>query len=131
MNETGKLLTPTQDVDTSRHVDMNSAIKAFGALSQETRLEAFRLLVQSGSEGMAAGNIARALDIPHNTMSSHLAILVNAGLVTSQREGRSIIYSIDLEGTRTLLSFLMEDCCQGRPEICAPVLDSVLPGCCT
>jgi len=131
MNETGKQLTPALYVDISRHMDMNLAIKAFGALSQKTRLEAFRLLVQSGSEGMAAGNIARALDIPHNTMSSHLAILVNAGLVTSQREGRSIIYSIDLEGTRTLLSFLMEDCCQGRPEICAPVLDSVLPGCCT
>jgi len=112
-------------------MDTNSAIKAFGALSQETRLETFRLLVQSGSEGMAAGDIARALDTPHNTMSSHLAILVNAGLVTSQREGRSIIYSIDLGGTREVLSFLMEDCCQGRPEICAPVLDTVLPGCCT
>lgn len=111
-------------------MDINSAIKAFGALSQETRLAAFRLLVRSGSDGMAAGDIARALDIPHNTMSSHLATLVNAGLVTSQREGRSIIYSIEFGGTRALLAFLMEDCCQGRPEVCAPVLDSVLPGCC-
>lgn len=112
-------------------MDTYLAIKAFGALSQETRLEAFRLLVRSGSEGMAAGNIARALDIPHNTMSSHLAILVNAGLVASHRDGRSIIYSIDLEGTRAVLSFLMEDCCQGRPEICAPILDTALPGCST
>ncbi|RME98768.1 MAG: transcriptional regulator [Alphaproteobacteria bacterium] len=111
-------------------MDTNAATKAFGALSQETRLEAFRLLVQSGSEGMAAGEVARALDTPHNTMSSHLAILVNAGLVTSRREGRSIIYSIDFDGTRNVLSFLMEDCCQGRPDICAPILDTVLPRCC-
>ena len=111
-------------------MDKSDAIKAFGALSQETRLEAFRLLVRCGAEGLAAGAIARALDIPHNTMSSHLAILANAGLVASRREGRSIVYRIDFEGTRVLLSFLMEDCCKGRPEVCAPLLDSVLPGCC-
>jgi len=111
-------------------MEMNNAIKAFGALAQETRLEAFRLLVQCGQEGMAAGDIARRLDIPHNTLSSHLAILVNAGLVASEREGRSIIYRIDFAGTRLLLAFLMEDCCKGRPELCAPLLDSLLPGCC-
>ena len=111
-------------------MDISTAVKALGALSQESRLEAFRLLVRSGSEGMAAGEIARRLRIPHNTMSSHLSILANAGLIGSRREGRSIIYSIDFTGTRELLSFLMEDCCQGRPELCAPVLDSLLPGCC-
>lgn len=111
-------------------MDRQWAIAAFGALSQETRLEAFRLLILSASRGMAAGAIARALDIPHNTMSSHLATLVHAGLVTSRREGRSIIYSINADGTRALLSFLMEDCCRGRPEACAPALDTVLPGCC-
>jgi DNA-binding transcriptional ArsR family regulator len=79
---------------------------------------------------MAAGEIARALDIPHNTMSSHLSILANAGLIDSRRDGRSIIYSVNFDGTRDLLSFLVEDCCQGRPEVCAPLLDSVLPGCC-
>ncbi len=79
---------------------------------------------------MAAGEIARALEVPHNTMSSHLSILFNAGLIGSHRESRSIIYSIDFDGTRKLLAFLMEDCCQGRPELCAPVLDSVLSGCC-
>ena len=79
---------------------------------------------------MAAGKIAGELEIPHNTLSSHLAILLNAGLVNSRREGRSIIYSINFDGTRELLSFLMEDCCQGHPELCAPVLDSVLSGCC-
>ena len=111
-------------------MDVSTTVKALGALSQASRLEAFRLLVRSGSEGMAAGEIARALRIPHNTMSSHLSILANAGLIGSRRESRSIIYSIDFTGTRELLSFLMEDCCQGRPELCAPVLDSLLPGCC-
>jgi DNA-binding transcriptional ArsR family regulator len=117
-------------VDYRRHMDASSTVKALGALSQISRLEAFRLLVRSGSTGMAAGEIARALEVPHNTMSSHLSVLVNAGLIGSRRESRSIIYSIDFAGTRDLLSFLMEDCCRGRPELCAPVLDSVLSGCC-
>jgi len=111
-------------------MDTIRATKALGALSQETRLETFRLLVRYGSAGMAAGDIARKLQVPHNTMSSHLSILVNAGLVGSRRDGRSIIYSVNFDGTRDLLSFLVEDCCRGQPEICAPVLDSVLPGCC-
>ena len=110
-------------------MDIQSTVKALGALAQESRLNAFRLLVQSGPEGLAAGEIARQLEIPHNTLSSHLAILSNAGLLSSHRESRSIIYRIDFDGTRDLLSFLMEDCCQGRPELCAPVLDSVLSGC--
>ena len=106
------------------------AIKAFGALSQESRLDAFRLLVRSGTVGIAAGNIARELGIPHNTMSSHLSILVAAGLVAARRDGRSIIYSTDFDGTRALLSFLLEDCCQGQPEVCSAALDSVLAQCC-
>ena len=111
-------------------MDISSALSAFGALSQESRLNAFRLLIRSGEDGMAAGDIARALEIPHNTLSTHLSILVKAGLVASRRESRSIIYSVDFDGTRALLSFLMEDCCQGNRELCAPVLDSLLPGCC-
>lgn len=111
-------------------MDTLLATKAFGALSQETRLQAFRLLVRSGTVGIAAGNIARELGIPHNTMSSHLAILVNASLVGARREGRSIIYHIDFAGTRALLSFLMEDCCEAQPEVCRPLLDSILAGCC-
>lgn len=112
-------------------MDALEATRALGALSQETRLAAFRLLVRSGIGGMAAGEIARTLDIPHNTLSSHLSILAHAGLVNSRREGRSIIYSINFDGTRKLLSFLMEDCCQGRPEVCSPALETVLSGCCT
>lgn len=118
-------------VDYSRHMDITQATRALSALAQETRLEAFRLLVRNGIGGMAAGDIARSLGIPHNTMSSHLSILANAGLVNSRREGRSIIYGIDFDGTRNLLSFLMEDCCQGRPEVCAPALETVLSGCCS
>jgi ArsR family transcriptional regulator, arsenate/arsenite/antimonite-responsive transcriptional repressor len=111
-------------------MDANTATRAFGALAQDSRLEAFRLLVRAGEEGLPAGEIARALSIPHNTLSSHLSILANAGLVTSRRDGRSIIYRIDFDGTRALLAFLMEDCCQGRPDICAPLLACVLPeGC--
>ena len=111
-------------------MELKAAVQSLSALSQESRLKTFRLLVRSGSGGMAAGNIARELDIPHNTLSSHLAILVNAGLVRSRRESRSIIYSVDFDGTRALLSFLMEECCQGNPDVCMPVLDSLLPGCC-
>lgn len=110
-------------------MDINTATTGLGALSQATRLETFRLLVKAGDEGMAAGDIARALDIPHNTLSSHLSILANAGLVNAERDGRSVIYSVNFDGTRELLSFLVEDCCQGRPELCAPGLDSVLPRC--
>ena len=111
-------------------MDIPKATRALGALSQESRLRAFRMLVRSGSDGIAAGKIADALGVPHNTMSTHLATLVNAGLVESRRESRSIIYSIDFDGTRELLSFLMEECCQGSPEVCMPVLEAVLPQCC-
>ncbi len=111
-------------------MDTIATVKSLAALAQESRLNAFRLLVQSGPDGLAAGEIARQLEVPHNTLSSHLSILVNAGLVESRRDGRSIFYSIDFNGTRELLSFLMEDCCQGQPELCEPVLDSLLPVCC-
>lgn len=107
-----------------------TATRALGALAQETRLETFRLLVRAGPDGMAAGSIAGALETPHNTLSSHLSILVNAGLVRSRRDGRSVIYRVDFDGTRSLLAFLVEDCCQGRPEVCAPMLDKVLENCC-
>ena len=112
-------------------MDESSAIKALAALAQGSRLQAFRALVKAGPGGMAAGDIARALGVPHNTLSAHLAILANAGLVASRREGRSVIYGVDYAGTRDLLAFLMEDCCQGEPAVCAPALDCVLPDCCT
>ena len=102
------------------------AVEAFGALAQETRLAVFRLLVEAGAEGMPAGDIARHLGTPHNTMSSHLAVLARAGLVASRRESRSIIYAADYGGIRALIAFMVQDCCKGRPEACAPLIDAAL-----
>ncbi|MEM7705425.1 MAG: helix-turn-helix transcriptional regulator [Pseudomonadota bacterium] len=111
-------------------MDLLNAINALGALAQESRLATFRLLVRAGETGMAAGDIARELGVPHNTLSSHLACLARSGLVTSRRQSRSIIYRVDFAGTRELLAFLLEDCCQGQPEVCSPAIDSVLTACC-
>lgn len=111
-------------------MDTNSATRSLSALAQESRLETFRLLVRAGAEGLPAGAIARSLGIPHNTLSTHLGTLANAGLVRSRRVGRSIVYSVDFDGTRALLGFLLEDCCRGAPELCSPVLDRVLAECC-
>jgi ArsR family transcriptional regulator, arsenate/arsenite/antimonite-responsive transcriptional repressor len=111
-------------------MDVSYAVGTLGALAQESRLKVFRLLVRAGTGGMAAGDIARRLAVPHNTMSSHLAILSRARLVTARKEGRSVIYALDLEGTRELLSFLVEDCCQGEPGACAQVIESALAACC-
>ena len=107
-----------------------TATRALGALAQESRLAAFRLLVRHGTDGLPAGDIARTLDVPHNTLSTHLATLVNAGLVDSHREGRRVIYRADFTGTRDLLAFLLQDCCQGQPEACSAALDSVTAACC-
>jgi ArsR family transcriptional regulator, arsenate/arsenite/antimonite-responsive transcriptional repressor len=107
-------------------MDSKLATNAFGALAQETRLAVFRLLIEAGAEGMPAGEIARHLGTPHNTMSTHLAILARAGLVTSRRESRSVIYAADYAGVRGLIEFLLHDCCKGRPETCAPLLDAAL-----
>lgn len=110
---------------------MNKAqsLEALAALSQETRLDVFRLLVQQGPEGMAAGAIAGHLGVRQNTMSANLSVLAHAGLIRSQREGRSIRYFADMEGLKGLLGFLMEDCCGGAPELCEPVIAKLACGC--
>jgi ArsR family transcriptional regulator len=100
-----------------------SAVAALSALAHEGRLEVFRLLVRAGAEGMAAGDIARTLEVLPNTLSSNLNILSAAGLVTSHRQGRSIIYAASYERMRELIAFLLEDCCAGSPEVCAPLVD--------
>jgi ArsR family transcriptional regulator, arsenate/arsenite/antimonite-responsive transcriptional repressor len=105
-------------------MELSPAINAFGALAQKSRLQIFRLLMQCGPEGMAAGDIARTLRIPHNTLSFHVAVLSRAKLVAPRKDGRSIIYAVDLKGTRELLAFLVEDCCNGKPEICEALLPS-------
>lgn len=98
------------------------ALKAFAALSQETRLRIVRELVKAGPEGMAAGEIGAAMGgASSSRMSFHLAHLEQSGLVQSRRAGRMVIYSARLGALSGLIDFLMRDCCQGRPEICAPV----------
>ena len=97
------------------------ATKRLTALSQETRLKVFRLLAREGATGLPAGRIAEELGVRPATLSFHLSLLEKAGLLKSRRESRSIIYSVDVPGTRALLAFLTEDCCQGHPELCLPV----------
>ncbi len=111
-------------------MDSIAAIKRLSALAQDSRLAVFRLLIKAGREGLAAGEVARALEITPNTLSAQLTILANAGLVTSRRDGRSIIYAADFEGMSDLLVYLMEDCCQGRPEICAPLAEAASRAAC-
>jgi len=106
------------------------AIKRLSALAQESRLAVFRLLVKAGRDGIAAGEIARSLDITPNTLSAQLTVLGNAGLVTSRRDGRSIIYTAGYDGMSELLVYLMEDCCQGRPEVCAPLAEAASRAAC-
>lgn len=92
-------------------MDINEALIAFDALSQETRLKVFRLLVEYGDEGTAAGTLGERLGVPHNTLSFHLNHMSNANLVVSRREGRSIIYSANFEVVTGLIRFMVEDCC--------------------
>lgn len=110
-------------------MDMIKATDAFSALSQISRMEAFRLLVKTGEEGVMAGDIARALDIRQNTMSANLAVLLHAGLVRRERQGRTIRYFADFDAMRGLLGFMLEDCCGGRPELCQPLIKEIACAC--
>lgn len=92
-------------------MDIDKTTIVFDALAQETRLRAFRLLVEAGSEGLPAGAISQELGTPHNTLSFHLTHLSHAGIVSSRRKGRSIIYMANFEMMRDLISFLVKDCC--------------------
>ncbi len=104
-------------------MNKRDALRGLSALAQESRLDVFRLLVHEGESGLPAGEIARSLGVPHNTLSTHLALLTDAGLLQGERQGRQILYRVDGDGIRSLLSFLLEDCCQGRPDLCAPLMD--------
>jgi ArsR family transcriptional regulator, arsenate/arsenite/antimonite-responsive transcriptional repressor len=106
------------------------ALSAFGALSQATRLEVFRQLVRLAPDAIPAGQLAHDLDVPQSTLSSHLAILQRAGLVRSEREGRIIRYSANLDGARDLVAFLVKDCCRGQPERCDQLIKTLMPSCC-
>jgi DNA-binding transcriptional ArsR family regulator len=106
-------------------MEMKDAVTALSALGHPARLMTFRMLVQAGSEGLPAGEIARGLGVPPNTLSANLNILSNAGLIENRREGRSIIYTARYDYMSELLGYLVEDCCDGSHEICAPLADVI------
>ncbi|MNJ21620.1 Helix-turn-helix domain protein [compost metagenome] len=108
-------------------MEPEAATLALAALAQPTRLAAFRLLVRHEPEGLPAGKVAEALAAPANTMSAHLGVLSRAGLIRSERRSRSIIYRADLDRLQALVLFLLKDCCQGRAELCEPLLAELLP----
>lgn len=110
-------------------MDSIEAIAALAALAQTTRLDTFRLLVEREPEGVPAGELARLLAVPQNTMSAHLSILSRAGLVSGERHSRSIIYHANLVRLREVTLFLLKDCCGGRPDVCAPLIADLTPCC--
>lgn len=111
----------------SGDMDNVEAIGALAALAQTTRLGTFRLLVSREPGGIPAGELARLIAIPQNTMSTHLSILSRAGLVRGERQSRTIVYRADLERFRAITLFLLKDCCGGRPDICAPLIADLTP----
>ena len=108
-------------------MDKEDAILSLAALAQGTRLDVFRLLVKYEPEGLPAGDIARSLAVPHNTLSAHLSILSRAGLISGERQSRSIIYRADLARFRDMTLYLVKNCCQGSPELCAPLIADLTP----
>jgi len=111
-------------------MESKNAVAALSALAHESRLTVFRMLVQAGHKGIAAGEIARRLDVPPNTLSSNLNILSHAGLIDKRRDGRSIIYAARYANMAELLQYLLQDCCGGAPEVCAPLAALVLDSRC-
>lgn len=110
-------------------MEKKTALAALAALGQDTRLEVFRLLVRAGPHGVPAGEIAARLGTIQNTTSAHLKVLDHAGLVRAERDGRTVRYVADMTGFRDLLAYLMEDCCNGNPELCRPVIQAVTCNC--
>lgn len=106
-------------------MDINNALEALDAISQSTRLDIFRLLIRAGESGLAAGEIAEAIDGRQNTTSTNLSILARSGWIGAERDGPNVIYRANHAVIRDLIAFLLEDCCGGQPEICAPLLQSL------
>lgn len=110
-------------------MESTGAIEVLAALGQPTRLNAFRLIMKHEPKGLPAGEIARLLDVPQNTMSTHLSILARSGLISSERHSRSIVYRAEIGRVREIASFLVNDCCGGRPELCEPLVAEFTPCC--
>jgi len=106
-------------------MEMKAAVTALSALAHQGRLCAFRTLVQVGRDGISAGELARRLKVPPNSLSANLTILSHAGLIASRRDGRLVIYSAQYDSMSALLEFLIEDCCAGSPEICASMAEAL------
>jgi ArsR family transcriptional regulator, arsenate/arsenite/antimonite-responsive transcriptional repressor len=111
-------------------METKEAVIALAALAQETRLSIFRLLVQAGPEGIAAGRIGEALEVPPATLSFHLKELVHAGLISARQESRFLYYSADFERMAAIMTFLTQNCCQGMPQECLSVVETALGRCC-
>ena len=107
----------------------SQALAAFAALSQETRLAILRLLIKEGADGLAAGEIASRLAVQPSTLSFHVAALERAELVNSRRVRRQILYAPNMKGVGGLMTFLLEYCCDGEPELCAEILAAAKAGC--
>lgn len=103
-------------------MNIDSALSALAALAHPTRLDAFRLLIQHEPEGLSTGELVEASGLSQSTFSTHLAVLVKAGLVKSNKRGRQVIQRADIDALRGLMLFLAKDCCQGRAELCEPLL---------
>ena len=119
---------PAHSIERDRET---SALDALSALGQQTRLRIFKHLVTMAPEPQPAGSIADALGCLQNTLSTHFAILARAGLITGVRDGRSILYAANFDGMRGLVNYLLEDCCKGHPDVCAPVFEQLGQGCCS
>ena len=106
-------------------MDTSEATNAFAALSQTTRLDVFRMLIKAGDSGLLSGEMGELLDVKQNTMSTNLNILLRAGLIRNEREGRSVRYFADMNGIGNLIDFLLQDCCGGAPEQCQPIVSTI------
>src|SRR5437773_10127272 len=111
-------------------MEIKTAVLALGALAQETRLTIFRLLVEAGPEGLAAGCIGETLKVPGATLSFHLKELARTGLVSSKQEKQFIYYAVDFERMAELMTFLTQNCCRGMPQACLIVVETELGRCC-
>jgi len=111
-------------------MEIKTAVLALGALAQETRLTIFRLLVEAGPEGLAAGRIGETLKVPGATLSFHLKELARTGLVSSKQEKQFIYYAVDFDRMADLMTYLTQNCCQGMPQECLTVVETALGRCC-
>src|SRR3970040_390788 len=112
-------------------MEIKGAVMALAALAQQTRLSIYRLLVETGKEGVAAGRIGEVLKVPAATLSFHLKELVGAGLVTARQEKQFIYYAVDFERMAELMTFLTQNCCRGMPRECLTVVETALGKCCS